>query len=215
MELFVPFYGTLAAAGIVAAVALPRLPPLRSKPDTRLAEFDPAQDERPPAGRSLVRHGADLALRRARRAPSSGELAGRATFQVLDIWLALEPLVMVIGTLGLALAVHTPVFDWISLPVRPLLSLLQLPEATAAAPAMVVGFADQFLPVILAEAIESEKTRFVIACMSVLQLIYMSEVGALLLKSKLPIGLGDLLAIFAWRTVLTLPVCAAAAHLLF
>ncbi len=223
-EVFVPFYATVVVSGVVAAIALPRLPPLRSKPDERVAvdansvdadAVDADAIEQPPEGSSMMQHATMLALRRARQAPAPAAMARRASAQVLDIWLGLEPIVMVIGTLGLALATYTPVFNWLSMPVIPLLELLRLPEADAAAPAMVVGFADQFLPVILGTAIESPATRFVIACMSVTQLVYMSEVGVLLLRSSLPLGIGDLLAIFVLRTLLTLPVCAVAAHLLF
>lgn len=214
-EVFLPFYATLVVSGVVAAIALPRLPPLRSKPDERAVAVDADAVEQPPEGSSMLQHATTLALRRARVAPAPVAMARQASTQVLDIWLGLEPIVMVIGTLGLALATYTPLFNWLSMPLIPLLELLQLPEANAAAPAMVVGFADQFLPVILATAIESPATRFVIACMSVTQLIYMSEVGVLLLRSPLPLGIGDLLAIFVLRTLLTLPVCAVAAHLLF
>jgi nucleoside recognition membrane protein YjiH len=51
--------------------------------------------------------------------------------------------------------------------------------------------------------------------MSVTQLIYMSEVGALLLGSKIPVKLWELFVIFLLRTLVTLPVIAAVAHLLF
>ena len=54
----------------------------------------------------------------------------------------------------------------------------------------MVGFADMFIPSILAAgSIESDVTRFIIAAMSVTQLIYMSEVGALLLGSKIPVNI--------------------------
>ncbi len=67
-------------------------------------------------------------------------------------------------------------------------------------------------PAVIASGIESELTRFVVACMSIVQLIYMSEVGILLLKSPIPLRLVDLVAIFLVRTVVALPVVAAIAH---
>ena len=75
-----------------------------------------------------------------------------------------------------------------------------------------MGFADQFLPVVLAQGIDSELTRFVIACASATQLVYMSEVGAFLLKSKLPVGVGQLFAVFLLRTAITVPLCALIGH---
>ncbi|HLR72696.1 MAG TPA: YjiH family protein, partial [Pseudogracilibacillus sp.] len=97
----------------------------------------------------------------------------------------------------------------------PVLNLLQIPEAAEAAQTVVVGFADMFLPAILGSGIESEMTRFVIGTLSVTQLIYMSEVGALLLGSKLPINMKDLIIIFILRTVITLPIIALMAHLIY
>ena len=81
---------------------------------------------------------------------------------------------------------------------------------------MVVGFADMFLPVILADGvITSELTLFVVATVSVVQLIYMSEVGGLLLGSKIPVNFLDLVVIFLLRTLIALPIVAGVAHLLF
>lgn len=58
-------------------------------------------------------------------------------------------------------------------------------------------------------------TRFIIACLSVTQLIYMSEVGGLLLGSKIPVTFVDLVLIFIVRTLITLPVIVLCAHFIF
>jgi nucleoside recognition membrane protein YjiH len=92
---------------------------------------------------------------------------------------------------------------------------MQIPEAKEASKTLVVGFADMFLPTVLASEITSEMTRFIIACVSVTQLIYMSEVGGLLLGSKIPVSFKDLVIIFLLRTVITLPVIVGIAHMLF
>ena len=77
---------------------------------------------------------------------------------------------------------------------------------------MLVGFADMFLPAVLGKGIESELTRFVVACVSLTQLIYMSEVGVLIIKAKLPLNLLELFVIFIIRTLITLPIIALMAH---
>ena len=93
------------------------------------------------------------------------------------------------------------------------MELLQVPEAEAAAQTIMVGFADMFIPSILAAgSIESDVTRFIVAAMSVTQLIYMSEVGALLLGSKIPVNIIELFFIFILRTLVTLPVIVLMAH---
>ena len=125
------------------------------------------------------------------------------------------PVVMALGTIALVIAEYTSVFSVLGQPFIPFLELLGVPYAVEASQTIVVGFADMFIPSIIAASIDSEMTRFVIAAMSVTQLIYMSEVGALLLGSKIPVNIFELFAIFILRTLITLPVIAGMAHLIF
>ncbi|MXW16065.1 MAG: YjiH family protein [Gemmatimonadetes bacterium] len=210
-EHFLLLYGAVIASGLAAAVIMPRVPPLSRKADRFAANGSGRPDPTPDRG--LLSHSLVLATQRAVDAPGPPALARNGLRTTFDVWFGLLPLVMVIGTFSLAVANHTPVFTWLSYPLVPFAQLLQLPDAAAAAPALLVGFADQFLPVILGQSIESEVTRFVIACASVTQLVYMSEVGAYLLKSKLPVSVLDLFVVFLLRTVITVPVCAVFAHL--
>ncbi len=211
-HLFVPFYLTVVVAGLAAAIITPRIPPLSWKKDDYVAGVGKQIKEDVPAGTSLLRWGLLQAVRRANANPSPAQMVKIGVHNVVDIWLGLLPLVMAIGTVSLAIAEFTPIFNWLSYPFVPLLEALQLPEAAKAAPAMLVGFADMFLPAVLGKGIESELTRFVVACVSLTQLIYMSEVGVLIIKAKLPLNLLELFAIFIIRTLITLPIIALMAH---
>lgn len=211
-HLFVPFYLTVVVAGLAAAIITPRIPPLSWKKDEYVAGVGKQIKEDVPAGTSLLRWGLLQAVKRANANPSPGQMVKVGVHNVVDIWLGLLPLVMAIGTVSLAIAEFTPIFNWLSAPIVPLLELLHLPEATKAAPAMLVGFADMFLPAVLGKGIESELTRFVVACVSLTQLIYMSEVGVLIIKAKLPLNLLELFVIFIIRTLITLPIIALMAH---
>ena len=122
---------------------------------------------------------------------------------------------MPLGTIALIVAEFTPVFDWLGIPFTPLYELLRIPEAEAASRTVIVGFADMFLPSVIASSIESELTRFVVAATSVTQLIYMSEIGSIIMGSKIPVSLKDLFIIFLERTLVSLPVIALLAHLIF
>lgn len=212
---FFAFYGALLASGLAAAIVTPRLPPLSRKLDRYAAgAVRPRRDDAgAAAGAGLFSLGVQRARRRAAQSPSWTGLLRAGAATTFDIWFGLLPLVMTIGTLSLAAANHTPVFDWLSYPLVFFVELLGLPEARAAAPALLVGFADQFLPVVLAQGIDSELTRFVVACASATQLVYLSEVGAFLIRSNLPVGFGDLLAVFLLRTAITVPICALIGHL--
>lgn len=81
------------------------------------------------------------------------------------------------GTIALILSNYTPIFEILGKPFIPLLNLIQLPEAVSASKTMLVGFTDMFVPSIIAsKEISSELTRFVVATVSVTQLIYKEEV---------------------------------------
>ena len=79
----------------------------------------------------------------------------------------------------------------------------------------MAGFLDMFLPALLGAGIESELTRFVIGVISVTQLIYMSEVGAILLRANLGLNIGHLAMIFVIRTIIATPLALILAGLVF
>ena len=132
-----------------------------------------------------------------------------------EMWFGTLPVILAIGTIALIIAEFTPVFRILGIPFIPVYQLLQLPEAELASQTVIVGFADMFLPSVIASSIESEITRFVVAATSVTQLIYMSEIGSIIMGSKIPVSLPKLFIIFVERTVVTLPVIALLAHLIF
>ena len=78
-----------------------------------------------------------------------------------------------------------------------------------------MGYVDQFLPAVLAGQLNSDITKFVLAGLSMAQLIFMTEVGVLLLKSEIPLNAWQLLVIFLQRTVIVLPIFTLVAHQLY
>ncbi|WP_036750482.1 YjiH family protein [Photobacterium galatheae] len=215
-HMFLPFYATVCIAGVVAAVIVPRLPPLSRKRDEYVCGTAAPEDmDALPNGHTVMSYGLEKAFERAGKVTSLRKVVNDGVKAAIDMVFGVLPVVMAIGTLALVVAEYTPVFNWLGKPFIPLLELLQIPEAAEASKTIVVGFADMFLPAILAADIQSDLTRFVIAAMSVTQLIYMSEIGALLLGSKIPVKAWELFAIFILRTLVTLPVIALMAHLIF
>ncbi|MCA1320377.1 YjiH family protein [Bacillus tianshenii] len=214
-EMFVPFYATVALSGLVAAIIMPRIPPLSWKPDTYYNGEEKEEKELIPEGYSPLKWGYTQAVERAAKNKSVSKFFIEGGKNVLDMWMGVAPIVMAFGTIALILAENTPLFTWLGVPFIPLLELLQIPEAKAASETMMVGFADMFLPSVLGADIQSELTRFVVATVSVTQLIYLSEVGGVLLGSKVPVSFKDLFIIFILRTLITLPVIAIMGHIFF
>ena len=215
-HLFVPFYLTVCLAGFVAAIVVPKLPPLSWKKDIYVDETPRhSDDEMIPAGYNVFSWGMHQALNKASTAGGIKHTLVDGVKNVVDMIFGVIPVVMGIGTIALMIAEFTPIFEYLGMPFIPLLELLQVPEAAAASKTIMVGFADMFIPAILASSIESDMTRFIIATLSVTQLIYMSEVGALLIGSKIPVNFLELFVVFILRTLVTLPVIAGVAHLIF
>ena len=213
-HLFLPYYLSVIGIGFIAALITPRLPPLNRIADNFI-DGNPAKGSRTyEPGVRLLPIALNQALDRAANAPSSRELVQRVGRNVAEIWLSLIPVVMGLGTTALILAEYTPVFAWLGAPIAPILNLFQLEEAQAAAPLILVGFTDMYLPALVGVNINSELTRFVVATVSVTQLIYMSEVGALIIKSNIPLGFINVAQIFILRTLISLPIAVIIGHLL-
>jgi len=214
---FLPYYGTVVLTGLILALIMPRIYPLGGKKEEYIdGRPFTGDEEKLPEGYNSFSHGLEKALEKADMSRSFGKTFTAGFKNVLDMWLGVIPVVMAFGTVALILAEYTSVFTILGKPFEPYLALLGIPEAADAAQLMVVGFTDMFLPVILAEGlIESQLTLFVVATISVVQLIFMAEVGGLLLGSKIPVNFLDLVIIFLLRTIIALPIVAGVAHLLF
>ena len=212
-HLFLPFYFIVSIAGVIAAIIVPKLPPLSKIPDVYYVENENQEDI--PEGVSYWQYGMELALKKAQTAPSFKDFLIEGLENVCEMWFGTLPVILCIGTIALMIAEFTPFFKILGMPFIPLYNLLQIPEATLASQTVVVGFADMFLPSVIASSFTSDLTRFVVAATSVTQLIYMSEIGSIIMGSKIPVSLGNLFLIFLERTVVTLPIIALFAHIIF
>lgn len=215
-HMFVPFYLTVTLTGIVAAIIVPRIPPLSRKSNTYIDGSAPKKDmDNIPSGYTAFTYGLEKALEKAEDNSSIKGFFADGIRNVIDMWLGVLPIVMAMGGIALIIAEYTPFFEVLGTPFIPLLNLLGVPEAAAASQTLVVGFADMFIPSVLASTISNEMTRFIVACISVTQLIYMSEIGGLLLGSKIPVKFTDLILIFLERTLVSLPIIVLFANLIF
>lgn len=216
MEYFGLYYLIICLIGVACAIIAPRIPPLSLKKDTYLVEGKAMPETIPPQYKSSTDYGLSLALQRVEEHKGVGQFLENGLKNAVGMWFGVLPTVMAIGTLALLLANNTPIFEYLGKPFLPLLNLLQVPEAAEASKTMIVGFTDMFTPAIIAaEGISSAMTRFIIAVISVTQLLYLSEVGGLILGSKLPVKLWELFVIFLERTIISLIIVCPLAHLIF
>ena len=215
MDRFGIFYGVVCIASLACALILPRIFPICKIQDGTYNNV-PYEEEVVDTETGLIRQGLNKSMERAEKAPSVNEIVTNGLKNIIDIYLSLFPLVIAWGTISLILAEFTPVFTWISYPIILILELLKVPNAAQAAPAVLVGFTDMFIPSVMVsgEGI-AEITKFIIGTLSISQLIYMTETGAVILKSEIPLNLKDLIMIFLMRTTISLLVIIPLAHMIF
>ena len=213
---FFYFYLSVIVSCIVCALILPRIWPLSTIKDEYSKEVsEEMRTEKLPANKTALRHGFDMATETGIKAPGFKSFFKSGFKTVIDMWFVILPVVMSVGTLATLIATYTPIFGIIGKPFVPYLELLQIPEAAQASETVLIGFADMFLPSILIEGVGNDITLFVIGALSITQLIYLSEVGGVILGSKIPVSIFKLFVIFLIRTIIALPIIALMAHLYF
>lgn len=116
----------------------------------------------------------------------------------------------------LVLVYYTPVFTWLGRPLIPLLKLLHIPDAAMAAPSVLIGIVEVSLPGILIGGSQAaDQTRFFVALLSIVQIIFFSEAGNAIMGSKIPLNAGKLVLIFLVRTAIAMPLAALVTHIIF
>ncbi|TDM02509.1 YjiH family protein [Macrococcus carouselicus] len=215
MNHFFYFYLTVIMSCLIAAAITPRIWPLSSVPDTYSDGSAERLTEDIPSGHNAITYGFENAVRRGYRGRNFSDFLGLGFRTVMDMWFAVLPVVMAIGTTATMLAEFTPLFKILGAPFVPILNVMQVPYAVEASQTILIGFADMFLPAILIQDVPSEMTRFVIGALSISQLIYLSEVGGVILGSKIPVSLPKLFAIFLIRTAIILPIIILMAHFIY
>ena len=147
-----------------------------------------------------------LAVEKAAKGPGLKQILVSGLDTFMGIVFQTAPIVMAFGTIACMVEAYTPVFKWLSIPFGFYLQLLGIEDAFSVAPATIIGFIDMFLPSILLAGVGSLKTRFVLGALSLVQIIYITEIGSILISSKVPVRLKDLCYIFMEKTVLALPI---------
>ena len=205
------FWSTLIITFLVTAVTV-RIWPIAGEPE-EYAEGATPQPETDPEGSRL-----GTAWRAARATVAADPGVGRtilANFKDgLLMAMAILPSILSVGLIGLVLAKYTPVFDWLGYLFYPITWALQIPEPLLVAEAAALGISEMFLPAALV-AESAMSVRFVVAVVSVSQVIFFSAMVPSLLGTRIPISIPRLLIIWAIRVALSLVLAIPLALLLF
>ena len=211
-SMFPAFYLCICLVGVILAVIGIRIPPISTIPDTYQEKAGKQLNEDLPSDTKLLPYALELSCKRAEEF-TAGKVISSGMEVVVGMFFDLVPVVMAWGMVALIIATYTPVFQWISYPIGLYLQLFGVEEAFAVAPAALIGFTDMFIPALLITGVASFKTRFIIGVLSLVQIIYMTEVGAIIIKSEIPLNFWKLLIIFLERTLIAIPLIVLFANL--
>ncbi|MFR2694034.1 MAG: hypothetical protein ACLTBV_28770 [Enterocloster bolteae] len=173
--------------------------------------------ERVPA-RAVLKTGASRAVKKAATAPN---LLKEIRSSLLDSCYVLPKVISLltaVGIIAMLIATYTPVFNWIGKLFEPLLVLLQVPNAAEIAPSLPVGIAEMFLPVLMiADKVGTLAVgaRYMVVTVSMVQIIFFSETIVVMMSTKIPVSLKELIVCFFERTIVAIPISALFMHLLF
>ncbi|MEU3307543.1 YjiH family protein [Nocardiopsis sp. NPDC006832] len=204
---FLTFFVTYAITAIQV-----RVPPLSSVPDVPYPEATP-QPEDDEGGRRLHRawEEAKAALRAA---PSLPRNVGANFMDGLRMSMSILPSIMSVGTIGLVLARHTPVFDLLSYVFVPFTWVVGSSDPQLAAKALSVGVAEVFLPATVAAGSDDQVLRLTVGVVSVASIVFFSALVPCVLATKIPLSVGRLVVIWFQRVVLGILITGPLAHLL-
>lgn len=204
-SIFPIFYATIALITVILAFIISRMP-LKKFPPTYYEGVKPVM-EAIPENKTGFQHAFDSAIRQADSAKLL-DVIGESLKNIINIYVGFLPVIMAVGTLSLVIAEYTSFFTIISAPFIYLYTFIGYSKevASAMAPASLAGFADMYLPALFISGSASEASRFFIGVLAFTQLVFMSETGMILVKTKIGLSFLDVVKLFLFRTLLSIPL---------
>lgn len=213
------YFSSLLLTMIVSAF-IARIPPFNKKKDIYLDGRIQTKEDiiKSKPRTNLIQAGIVRASKKALTAPKLGSemiISLKDGFQVIPKVLSL---LSAVGVSALIIAETTPLFVILGKAFEPLLNLLKVPNAEMIAPSFPVGIAEMFLPVLLIKnniAMIAPGARYLVVAVSIVQIIFFSETVVVMMSSKLPLKLWELVVVFFERTFLAIIFGSIFMHLLF
>ncbi len=204
-SIFPIFYASIAITVIIIAFLTARLP-LKKYENTYYNNITPKKVDMDNK-KSTHSHAVSLAVQQADTVDFK-VLIKETILNIVNIYVGFLPVIMLVGTVSLVIAEKTILFNILSMPFVPIYEMFGFTNEVAEvmASASIVGFADMYLPAIFISDVPSETAKFFIGVLSFTQLLFMSETGMVLLKSSIGVNFFDIVKIFLYRTILSMPI---------
>lgn len=204
------FFVTLLITFLCTAVTC-RIYPLSKKPETYYDSSSEGGFDESPKGNIFVT-AIDEAVKAVNSAGSLLSNMKTSLISGMNLLLEFVPLLMGIGLAALVLAATTPIFEWFGYIFYPFTKIMGVPEATQAAQGVGMGLAEMFLPAIHCVNCDLQ-TRFFIAIICITQIIMFSTTIPMVLATKIPLSILDMVIVWFERSVIAIILAAAAMHI--
>ncbi|WP_022819795.1 YjiH family protein [Fusobacterium russii] len=125
----------------------------------------------------------------------------------------IAPSLMAIGTLGIVIANHTPVFNILAYIIYPFTYISGYEEPFMVAKALSLGIAEMFLPAVLVTKLSFE-VRMLVAITCVSEVLFFSASIPCMMATEIPISFKDYLIIWFERVVLSILISIPVIYLI-
>lgn len=198
------FILTIIVTFIVTAITA-RIYPLSSKSDNYYKNQEGDSEELVEG--SKLKAAWKVAMDTCDQAPSILENTIINLKDGLKLALNIGPILMGVGAMGLILAHYTPLFDILGYIFYPVTLLLRIPEPLLAAKASAVSIAEMLLPSVFVTGAPLS-TRFIIAIVSVSEILFLSASIPCMMGTEIPLSMKDYFIIWIERVILSLIIAA-------
>lgn len=205
------FWLTLAITFLVTAITA-RIWPLSKKPEAYYENKSAAVIQ--PIHESRFQTALDEGMIAFKKAPTIGQSVLENVKNGINLALAIGPLLMAIGVLGVLATKHTPIFDILGYLFYPFTYITRIPEPLLAAKAASLSIAEMFLPALLVTDADII-TKFLIAIVSVSEILFFSASIPCIMATKIPMKFSDYIIIWIERVVLSILIAAPILHFIF
>lgn len=210
MDMWLIYFGATAVVTFVVTAITARLWPLKSKPTDYYKGQAGDVEQNISANRFQVALATGLSVTDA--APTLWASTKQNLIDGIKLAITMAPSLLAIGTLGLVLAYHTPIFKGIGLIFYPFTRLLGIPEPMNVAMALSTSIAEMFLPsAFVAEA--GFITRFTVAVVCVSEVLFFSASIPCMMATEIPLNMKDYIVIWIERVILSLIITVPIAML--
>lgn len=203
---------------LIAAIMV-RLYPIKKYPDVYVdgsIQTNEMRTENTSFSVKQIKKGYTNAIKKADTSDGLVKEISRGFIKGIGVSMQVVPMMLAIGGVVLAINEFTPVFEILSKPFIPIVSILGVPEPVIAAKAIFVGGLDLFLPAaVIGPAVVPEATKFFVVMISLMQVLYITETMLPIIFFGIPAKFKDLLLIWLMRTLISMPFVAICMHLIY